>query len=68
MLAAFNEISDSQAKPTLHKKLVTDILLDYVHTHPNAKISYHASSMILYVELDATYYFVPGNLSLIAGH
>ena len=38
MLPALNEIAAIQAKSNLHKKLATDLLLDYYHTYPNSKI------------------------------
>ena len=29
--------------------------MDYLHTHPDAVIQFHASDMILYIEFDAAY-------------
>ena len=33
--------------------------MDYAATHPSAKIRYHASDMILHVDLDAAYLVLP---------
>ena len=43
-------------------------LLDYVATHPNAGIRFHASDMILAVHTDASYLSEPGGKSRAAGH
>ena len=34
-------------------------LLDYLHTHPDAVIQFHANDMILYIESDAAYLILP---------
>ena len=67
MLPALNVIHSSQSKPTLCTKLAADILLRHDHTHPNAKVCYHARDMILHVESYTTYLFVPGVRSCITG-
>ena len=67
MLPALNEISASQAKPTIHTKIDTDVLLNYAHTYPNAKICYHAINMILHVESDIACLVMPGYSSCIYG-
>ena len=33
--------------------------MDYLHTHPDAVIQFHASDMILYIETDAAYLVLP---------
>ena len=43
-------------------------MLDYAHAYPNEKIYYHASNMILHVELDAAYLVMLGDRSYISGH
>ena len=48
-------MSDSQYKPTLHKKLANDMIPDYSHTYLNEKIRYHTSEMILYVKSNTDY-------------
>ena len=40
--------------------------MDYLHTHPNAVVRFHASDMILYIELDASYLVLPKARSRIA--
>ena len=42
---ALNDIATSQASPTRKTKDATLMLMDYLHTHPDAKIRYHASDM-----------------------
>ena len=44
------------------------MLLDYLHTHPNAKIRFYASDMILYVDSDAAYLVAEKAKSRIAGY
>ena len=68
MLPALNKISAIKAKHNLHTKLATDMLLNYAHTYPNAKIHYHTSDMTLHVESDASYLVMPGPHSRIAGN
>ena len=43
-------------------------LLDYVLTHPNTTIQYHASDMVLNVDSDAAYLVLPRARSRLAGH
>jgi hypothetical protein len=47
ILVVLNEISSEQAKPTTATRGKTDMLMDYLHTYPNAAIRFHASDMIL---------------------
>ncbi len=47
ILPDLNEIASEQAKPTTDTIPKTDMLMDYLHTYPNAVIRYHASGMIL---------------------
>jgi hypothetical protein len=44
------------------------MLLDYLATHPDAKIRYHASDMVLAVCSDAAYLVLPNARSRAAGH
>ena len=44
------------------------MMLDYAHTYPYAKISYHAKYMILHVKSDAAYFVMSGACSHISGH
>ena len=44
-----------QATPTKRTLEKIKMLLDYWYTHPNARIQFYASDMILYVDSDAAY-------------
>ena len=68
MIPDSNEISNSQSKSTIYKRLATDMLLDYAHTYPNAKIRHHTSNMIMHAGSDAAYLFMPEDHSRINGH
>ena len=67
IIVALNEISNSQAKPTEKTRLACDMLLDYLATHPDATIRFHASDMILAVISDAAYLVLPNARSRAAG-
>eukprot|EP00957_Ditylum_brightwellii_P101926 7768452-Ditylum_brightwellii.AAC.1 len=45
-----------------------DMLLDYMHTYPNAKLTFYAGNMQLGVDSDAAYLILPGAKSCFAGH
>ena len=68
MYPALNEISTTQAHPTENTLQKCNHLLDYVSTHPNATIRYHASDMVLNVDSDAAYLVLPRARSRLAGH
>jgi len=68
MLPALNEISTSQAAPTVETKNKIQWLLDFVATYPNATIRYCKSDMILYVESDAAYLVMLNAKSRYPGH
>jgi len=68
MLPALNDISTSQAAPTVETKNKIQWLLDFVATYANATIRYCKSDMILYVESDAAYLVMPNAKSRYAGH
>jgi hypothetical protein len=59
IIVALNEISTKQAKPTTNTRDKTDMLMDYLHTYPNAVICFHASNMILKICSDAAYLVLP---------
>lgn len=65
---ALNEISTSQASPTQKTQDACNMLLDYLATHPNATIRYHASDMVLAICSDAAYLVLPKARSRAAGH
>ena len=68
ILEAINEIARQQSKPREHTKKLTNQLLDYLNTYPDAYLRYHASDMILHVHSDAAYLVEPGAKSRIAGY
>ena len=68
ILTAVNEIAATQASPTKKTKDATIMLMDYLYTHPSAKIRYTASDMQLYVDLDAAYSVAPNATSRIGGY
>ena len=68
ILPALNEIALYQAKPTSNTIEKIQMLLDYLHTFPNAKIRFHASDMQLHIDSDAAYLVAPKAKSRIAGY
>ena len=68
MLPGLNEASIYQANPTHNTMKKINTLLDYVYTHPNAVIRFHASDMCLHVDSDAAYLVLPKARSRLAGH
>ena len=59
MLAALGSISMQQVKGTEKTYANTIWLLNYAATHPNSKIRYTASNMILHIHNDASYFSEP---------
>jgi hypothetical protein len=55
VLMPLNEIATEQTKATEKTKAATNQLLDYLTTHSDATIRYHASEMILHIHSDASY-------------
>jgi hypothetical protein len=55
VLMPFNDIAIEKTKATEKTQAVTNQLLDYLATHPDATIRYHASDMILHIHSDASY-------------
>ena len=56
---ALNEIRTMQAKPTEATNAKAQMLMDYLHFHPDATLRYHASDMILQFEADSAYLVLP---------
>jgi hypothetical protein len=50
-----NDIATEHTTATKKTKTAAGQLLDYLATHPDAKISFHASDMILHIHSDASY-------------
>jgi hypothetical protein len=55
VLMPLNDITTKQTKATEKTQATTNQLLDYLATHPDATIRYHASDMILHINSDASY-------------
>jgi hypothetical protein len=68
ILVALKEISTKQVKPTTGTRDKTDMLMDYLHTYPNAVICFHASDMILKICSEAAYLVLPKAKSRVAVH
>jgi hypothetical protein len=62
-----NDIATKQTKATEKKQAVTNQMLDYLATHPDATIQYHASYMILNIHSDASYLSVHNAQSRLRG-
>jgi hypothetical protein len=62
-----NDIATEQTKATEKTQSATNQLLDYLATHPDATIRYHASNMILHIHSDASYLSVPNARSRLGG-
>jgi hypothetical protein len=62
-----NDIATEQTKATEKTQTATNQLLDYLATHPDATIRYHASDMILHIHSDASYLSVSNARSRIGG-
>ena len=68
MLPSCNEISTCQSAPTQDTMDKYNQVLDYVWTHPNSTIRYHASDVILMTDTDYTYLVLLEACSRIAGY
>jgi hypothetical protein len=55
VLMPLNDIATEQTKATAKTQAATNKLIDYLATHPDATIRYHASDMILHIHSDASY-------------
>jgi hypothetical protein len=55
VMMRLNDIATEQTKATEKTQAETDHILDYLATHPDATIRYHASDMILNIHSDASY-------------
>jgi hypothetical protein len=67
VLIPLNGIATEQTKSTEKTQSVTDQILDYLATHPDATIRYHASDMILHIHSDASYLSVSHAPSRLGG-
>ena len=60
ILPALNNISASQAKPTITIKSQCHHLLDYCATYPDVVLCFQASDMVITIDSDAAYLVEPG--------
>jgi hypothetical protein len=67
VLMPLNDIATEQTKATEKKQATNNQLLDYLATHPDATIRYHASDMILHIHSDASYLPVSNARSRLRG-
>jgi hypothetical protein len=67
VLMPLNDIATEQTKATKKTQAATNQLLDYLATHPDATIRYHASDMILNIHSDVLYLSVYNARSRLGG-
>jgi hypothetical protein len=67
VLMPLNDIATEQIKATEKTQAATNQMLDYLATHPDATIRYHASDMILHIHSDASYLSVSNARSRLGG-
>jgi hypothetical protein len=67
VLMPLNYIAMKQTKATEKMQAATSQLLDYMATHPDSTIRYHASDMILHIHRDASYLSVSNAQSHLGG-
>jgi hypothetical protein len=67
VLMPLNNIATEQTKATEKMQAATNQLLDYLATHSDATIKYHASDMILHIHSDASYLSVSNARSRLGG-
>ncbi len=68
VLMALSTIASKQAKGTENTMTKTKQLLDYLATHPDATVPFHALDMILNIHSDASYLLVANAHSRVCGH
>jgi hypothetical protein len=67
VLMPLNDIATEQTKATEKTQAATNQLLDYLATHPDATIRYHASDMILHIHSNTSYLSVSNARSRLGG-
>jgi hypothetical protein len=68
ILAALSTITAQQSNGKQAVAEAFNQLLDYVPTHPNAGLQYHAHDMIFAVHMDSSYLSKTGGKNHAAGH
>ena len=67
ILPALSALASEQAEATVKTMHKTRQLLDYLATHPDATVRFHASDMVLNIHSDASYLSEPKAKSRLAG-
>jgi hypothetical protein len=67
VLMPLNDTAAEHTKATEKTQAATNKILDYLATHPDATIRYHASDMILHIHIDASYLSVSNARSRLGG-
>jgi hypothetical protein len=67
VLMPLNDIAMEKTKATEKTQAATNQLLDYLATHPDSTIRYHASDMILHIHSDASYLSVSNACNRLGG-
>jgi hypothetical protein len=62
-----NDIATGQTKVREKMQSTTNQMLDYLATHPDAIIRYHASDMVLRIHIDTSYLSVSNARSRLGG-
>ena len=60
ILVTLNNIGTQQADPTENAMEEVTWLMDFLHTHPNAKLRFFAGNMQLAVDSNVAYLVLPG--------
>ena len=68
MLHILNHLAAAQAQGTQQAMNAMTYFLNYCATHPDAKLTYTASDMILHIHSDASYLTEPKARSRVGGH
>jgi hypothetical protein len=66
-LTPHNDIVTEQTKVAEKTQAATNQILDYLATHPDATIRYHASDMVLHIHSDTSYLSVSNARSRLGG-
>ena len=67
IITALNELSE-QAQPTQNTKAKYQLLIEYVHTFPNAYTRYYTGDMILHIDRDDAYFVGLKECRRVAGY
>ena len=68
MIVAINDLAAAQAKGNKETMEALVHLLNYAATHPDAKIRYYSSGIVLHIHSDGSYLSLPKARSRAGGH